>query len=176
MNSYIGEIKIFAGNYAPEGWLICNGQSLSVNDNQVLFNLLGNIYGGDGVTKFNLPDLRGRLPINQGQGPGLANYLLAQTGGIESVTLTAANAAHGHSFTVSAAAGTTDTPGPTVTLATLPTGAVSYVPFVQNTVVPKPLNPATISNVGSSGAHNNQMPTTGMNYIICTSGLYPEHP
>src|SRR3954454_18083876 len=96
-DQYIGEIRAFAFNFAPLGWAFCEGQLLPINQNQALFSLLGTTYGGDGRTTFALPDLRGRVPISSGQGPGLQNYDLGQTGGEETVTLTGNQVgAHSH--------------------------------------------------------------------------------
>ena len=88
MEPFVGEIRMFAGNFAPRGWAFCDGQLLSVSDNDALFSLLGTIYGGDGRTTFGLPDLRGRIPIHAGQGSGLSNRRLGSKGGAEQVTVT----------------------------------------------------------------------------------------
>src|SRR5436305_10346690 len=95
---YVGEIRIFAGNFAPAGWMFCDGQLLPISENETLFNLIGTTYGGDGQSTFALPDLRGRVPLHLGQGPGLSNnYILAENGGVEQVTLTTAQIpAHTH--------------------------------------------------------------------------------
>ena len=94
---YVGEIRMFGGNFAPSSWAFCNGQTLAISQYQVLFTLIGTTYGGNGTTTFNLPNLQGQLAVGMGQGPGLSNYPIGQTGGVESVTLTTANmAAHNH--------------------------------------------------------------------------------
>src|SRR3954463_4050754 len=85
---YVGVIRIFAGNFAPVNWAFCNGQLLAISENDALFALIGTTYGGDGQSTFGLPDLRSRVPIHQGQGPGLSNYVIGQNGGVETVTLT----------------------------------------------------------------------------------------
>ena len=91
MTPYIGEIRAFAGNFAPYGWQLCSGQLISISANEVLFTLVGTTYGGDGVTTFGLPDLRGKALVNQGQAPGLTNRTLGQAGGTETVTLLLSN-------------------------------------------------------------------------------------
>src|SRR5688572_18111229 len=103
MDEFIAIIKMFGGNFAPRGWALCNGQILSIAQNTALFSLLGTTFGGNGQTTFALPDLRGRVPIHPGQGPGLSNYSLGQQAGTETVTLTINNMpAHGHPFAVPA--------------------------------------------------------------------------
>src|SRR5688572_13830350 len=96
---YIGEVRMFGGNFAPLGWSFCNGQLVSIAENETLFSLIGTIYGGDGQTTFALPDLRGRAPISPGQGPGLPVYVIGQTGGTETNTLTNNNIPHTHAIT-----------------------------------------------------------------------------
>src|ERR1044072_7289766 len=97
MENYMGEIRAFAGNYAPAGWALCDGSLLSISENQTLYALLGTTYGGDGVNDFGLPDLRGRVVVNNGQGPGLSNYILGMQGGAETVVITQATLpAHTH--------------------------------------------------------------------------------
>jgi microcystin-dependent protein len=104
MDEFMGVIKLFAGNFAPKGWMFCNGQILSINSNQALFSLIGTTYGGDGTTTFALPDLRSRVPIGAGQGPGLSNYPQGQKGGAEQVTLLEAQMpAHSHPVTLTGA-------------------------------------------------------------------------
>src|SRR5437868_3362158 len=87
---FVGEIRMFGGNFAPAGWAFCNGQLLAISENDTLFNLIGTTYGGDGQNTFALPDLRGRVPVHMGQGPGLSNYIIGQNGGVETVTVTIA--------------------------------------------------------------------------------------
>src|SRR6266480_4776110 len=105
---YVGEIRIFAGNFAPAGWMFCEGQLLPISENETLFQLIGTTYGGDGQSTFNLPDLRGRVPVHQGQGNGLSNYTMGQQGGVEQVTLaTQETPAHTHPLVASTSPGTT---------------------------------------------------------------------
>jgi len=111
MDNYLGEVRIFAGNYAPEGWQFCNGQSLSVSEYQALYSLIGTTYGGDGVNTFALPDLRGRVPVGVGSGPGLTPRVLGQSGGSEEVALVESQIpAHGHNLTVNTSEASTATP------------------------------------------------------------------
>src|SRR3954469_17756273 len=99
---YVGEIRMFAGNFAPAGWELCDGQLLPISENETLFNLIGTTYGGDGQETFALPNLQSRVPMHAGQGPGLQNYTLAETGGVESVTLTTQQIPiHNHAFVAS---------------------------------------------------------------------------
>src|SRR5258705_3958583 len=87
-NPFVGEIRMFGGNFAPAGWAFCDGSLIPISENDTLFNLIGTTYGGDGENTFALPDLRGRIPIHQGQGPGISNYLIGERAGVEDVTLT----------------------------------------------------------------------------------------
>ena len=108
MEPFIGMIVQFGGNFAPRGWALCDGQLMSIAQNSALFSILGTTYGGDGRTTFALPDLRSRVPIHPGQGPGLSRYVLGQAGGVESVTLTVNNMpSHNHSFSGSSSVGST---------------------------------------------------------------------
>jgi microcystin-dependent protein len=175
---YLGEIRIFAGANPPAQWLLCHGQSLPIADYQTLFSLIGTTYGGDGVSNFLLPDLRGRLPTGNGQGPGLSNYAIGQAYGVESVALqTAQLATHNHTFYASAAAATSTTPAPTGTMTLANVGAPNY--FYENgpqaggtTTL---LNAAALSTSGGNpaAAHENRMPIMALNYIIATVGIYP---
>ena len=107
---FIGEIRMFGGSFAPLGWTMCNGQTLSIAQNDALFTLIGTTYGGDGITTFNLPDLRSRVPIHQGQALGLSPYVIGQVGGTESVTLTTAQMPQHNHAVMAAAIGNTDNP------------------------------------------------------------------
>lgn len=186
---YVGEIRMFGGKYAPEGWHLCDGSLLPVRDYQALFSLIGIAYGGDGVNTFALPDLRGRVPVGQGQGPvaGMTNRIVAQAGGSETVTLdVAAIPAHTHTFNTLAAAATTGTLIPdnaptgtnALTYAQGAGGARSYL----NNNAPSPVA-AVLDNdsVTASGAyaaqpHQNMMPSFVMNFIMAVNGLYPDRP
>ncbi|MGQ2980998.1 MAG: phage tail protein [Polaromonas sp.] len=161
-NPYVGEIRLFAGNYAPLGWQFCNGQLLSIADYDVLFTLIGTTYGGDGQQTFAVPDLRGRVPMHQGQG-----YTLGQMGGTETVTLLSAQLpAHTHTLRASTLAATGSTPGSAMLAAT---SIASYDTGAATT-------PMAASGVGVSGGsqpHDNMAPTLAVNYIISLFGIFP---
>lgn len=168
---FIGEIRMFAGNFAPRGWALCDGQLLAVSQNDALFSLLGTIYGGDGRTTFGLPDLRGRLPMHTGTGPGLSPRNMGSKIGSETVNLTSANQvpSHNHDMRVSSAAGTQNTPSggflassPGVRLFR-PTPPVG-IPLATDTVGSSP---------GGSQSHTNVMPYLCVNFIIALLGVYP---
>ncbi|MBF0373812.1 MAG: phage tail protein [Alphaproteobacteria bacterium] len=173
--NYVGEIRLFAGSYAPQGWHLCDGSKLLIKDNQMLYALLGVRYGGDGQTYFCVPDLRGRVPLGRGTGPGLTPRATGEAGGAETVAATEANLpTHTPAFYASTAKGTTDTPGPTVTRAALPTGSVAYYSPPSGTTPPtQNLAPGTITSAGGSQSHGNLMPTTCINFIIALNGLWP---
>src|SRR3954471_10543148 len=154
---------MFAGNFAPAGWMFCEGQLLPISENETLFQLIGTTYGGDGQSTFGLPDLRGRLPIHFGSG-----FILAETGGVETVTLTVPQIpAHAHSFLASADPANSPNPGANVLAET-----VSTTPyFVGPPAVA--LAPQSISAVGGSQPHDNLQPFLCINYIISLFGIYP---
>lgn len=161
---FIGQVTLFAGNFAPRGWAFCSGQLLSIAQNTALFSILGTTYGGNGQTTFALPDLRGRVPLGPGQGPGLSNVVLGQQGGVENVTLTQAQApAHGHPVAASNAAATAARPG-----GNLPAGNGAYGAAADTT-----MNPAMVGAAGGSQPHENRQPYLGMNFIIALEGIFP---
>ena len=165
---FVGEIRMFAGNFAPRGWALCDGQLLAVNQHDALFSLLGTIYGGDGRTTFGLPDLRGRLPIHQGTGPGLSPRPLGQKSGTERITLTANQlASHTHPLQASAeAADQTD-----------PAGNVNAESVTIDQYVSEPLDTTmastAITKVGGSQPHDNVQPFLCIYFIIALVGIYP---
>lgn len=160
---------MFAGNFAPRGWAFCDGQLMAISQNDALFSLLGTIYGGDGRTTFGLPDLRGRVPVHQGTGPGLSNRRLGAKGGSENETLTTNQIpSHTHNLQGSSAAGTTDNPSGNV-LAT----STSHL-FYSNTATPDTaMSNTAIANAGGSGSHVNLMPYLCVHFIIALFGIYP---
>ena len=165
---FVGEIRMFAGNFAPRGWAFCDGQLLAVSQNDALFSLLGTIYGGDGRTTFGLPDLRGRIPIHAGTGPGLSPRRLGAKSGSEKVTLTTNQlASHTHDWNANTASAKDPSPAGHVTADTSPINF--YEP--QNQTVSLASN--TIANTGGSGSHTNLMPTLCINFIIALVGIYP---
>ena len=165
---FLGTIRLVGFNFAPVNWALCQGQTLSIAQNTALFSLLGTYFGGDGVQTFALPDLRGRVAIGQGQGPGLSNYAQGQSGGVETVTVSSAQAPT-HTHTLMAAANVTaSNPGPGLALGT-PLAAVR----LYGTGSPTALAPGSIGPFGAGGAHENRQPYLGLNYIIALAGIFP---
>lgn len=171
MDAFIATILLFSGNFAPLGWAFCNGQLLQINQYSALFSLLGTTYGGDGKTTFGLPDLRGRIPVGFGQGPGLQNINLGQQIGTNTNTLTISQMPT-HSHTLSANATATGR-----NLLPVPTN--NYPAQNQDTTgnyaatTDVAMNQQAISSVGGNQSVNNMQPTLGLNYIICLQGIYP---
>jgi len=167
---FIGEIKMFAGNFAPRSWALCDGQLVAVTQNEALFSLLGTIYGGDGRTTFGLPDMRGRIPLHQGQGPGLSNRRIGEKFGTENETLTTQQLpAHNHQFQASTNPADSGYPAANVVADTDTT--LTYRKSIFDPDTPFPAN--TISNSGSSQPHSNIMPFQCINFIIALFGVYP---
>ncbi len=165
---FVGEIRMFAGNFAPRGWAYCDGQLLAVSQNDALFSLLGTIYGGDGRTTFGLPDLRGRIPIHAGTGPGLSPRRLGAKSGAENETLTTNQlASHTHDWNASTAAATGSAPAGKV-LAD-PTPVRMFRAVDQNA----DLASGKIINTGGGQPHTNLMPTLCIHFIIALVGIYP---
>ena len=167
---FIGEIKMFGGNFAPRGFAKCDGQLLSISQNQTLFALLGTIYGGDGRTTFALPELRGRLPIDDGSGPGLTPRPLGQKAGAENVSITAATMpAHSHAVMGTTNPGDSNNPAAKVP-AVAPVAAYSDEP-------PDATNAqfasSAISNAGNGQTHSNVMPFQVICFIIALDGTFP---
>src|SRR5437764_7528444 len=162
---YVGEIRMFAGNFAPAGWMFCEGQLLPISENETLFQLLGTTYGGDGQSTFALPDLRGRVPLHQGNG-----FILAETGGVESVTLTVQQIpAHSHPL-LSAQTLATDADPTSRLLAIAPVATV--FPFGTDAPLTT-LSPTSISGVGGSQPHNNFQPYLCVDFILLLFCLFP---
>ena len=166
---FVGEVRMFGGNFAPYQWAFCNGQSIAISANETLFSLIGTTYGGNGTTNFNLPDLRGRLCVDMGQGNGLSNYNIGQAGGVESVTLTT-NQMPGHSHTLSAATATANlyNPGGNLT-AKAPAGNM----YTSTGTPSGNLNTPSCSMTGGSQPHPNLMPSLCVSFIIALYGIYP---
>ncbi len=165
---YVGEIRMFAGNFAPAGWMFCDGQLLPISENETLFQLIGTTYGGDGESTFALPNLQSRVPIHQGTGPDGNTYILAETGGVEEVTLTTNQIPiHTHAFLGSSAAATLTSPSSSV----VGTSAqVDYLTIAQPTVA---MNSNAITPVGGSQPHTNLQPFLCINFIISLFGIFP---
>lgn len=166
-NPYVGEIRLFAGNFAPQGWALCQGQLLSIAENEVLFNLIGTTYGGDGISVFALPDLRGRVPVHVGSGPGLSTRQLGESGGSETVALAAAQLPqHRHHARASRNDANTSA-GPVDVL-----GKASSRLYGSG-VADIAMAPRLVTVVGGGQAHNNMAPYLGLNFIISLFGIYP---
>jgi microcystin-dependent protein len=161
---YVGEIRMFAGNFAPAGWAFCDGQVLPISENETLFQLIGTTYGGDGESTFALPDLRGRLPIHQGNG-----FILAETGGAEEITLTVNQIpAHGHPLLASTSPGVASnaqgralSSSPSINL------------YIEGQAPDANLNGAVVAPVGGSQPHTNFQPYQCVDFIISLSGIFP---
>jgi microcystin-dependent protein len=162
---YVGEIRMFAGNFAPAGWMFCEGQLLPISENETLFQLLGTTYGGDGQSTFALPDLRGRLPLHQGNG-----FILAETGGAEEITLTVSQIpSHSHPMLSSQTAATTADPNNALlAIAPLPTTLAFGVDAPLTA-----LSPTSIGAVGGSQPHTNFQPYLCVDFIISLFGIFP---
>ncbi|HEX5747396.1 MAG TPA: tail fiber protein [Archangium sp.] len=167
---FIGEIRMFAGNFPPRGWQFCQGQILSIAQNTALFSILGTTYGGNGTTTFALPDLRGRYPMQPGQGPGLSPRTLGEQGGSETVTLISNQMpAHNHTLNVSSQAGDVETPVGTVLAADTTATVLNY----RSAPIDGTMNPAVIGAAGGNQPHNNMPPYTCVNFIIALQGIFP---
>lgn len=164
-DQYVGEIRMFAGNFAPSGWYLCNGASLPISGNEVLFMLIGTTYGGDGITSFKLPDLCGRIPVGNS-----IDYHLGENGGTENVTLsTSQMPAHTHLAAANSEQAATNNP----------TDQFWGTSSLSNYVIPTPsstpltMSSSAVSAVGGNQSHNNVMPSLVINYIIASQGLFP---
>lgn len=177
--SYIGEIRLFAGNFAPVGWAFCDGALLPISENDALFNLIGTTYGGDGQSTFALPDFRGRVPIGMGQGTGLSNHYIGETGGQESITLSTANMpSHTHLGQIVVNNGNATTNIPTTSSSIATSGVFSgrtFLPNLSYTSNAPDILIATVttSSVGNSAPVSISRPRLGMNYIISLFGVWP---
>jgi len=162
---YVGEIRMFAGNFAPAGWMFCEGQLLPISENETLFQLIGTTYGGDGESTFALPDLRGRIPIHQGNG-----FILAETGGVEEVTLTVSQIpAHTHPLLGSTA--TAGSPDPAGNVGARVTVAAVF-PYGTDAPL-QPLSPQAVTPTGGSQPHTNFQPYLCVDFIISLFGIFP---
>jgi len=169
MEGMIGEIKMFGGNFAPRSWALCEGQLLPISSNTALFSILGTTYGGDGRTTFALPDLRGRVAVQQGNGPGLSSYNLGQKGGAETNTLTVNNLP---SHTHTASSELEISKGE---IANDDESSAADAGFLKADLdsTEKMTVDATVGNTGGSQAVNNIQPFLAVNYIICLQGIFP---
>jgi len=178
-NAFLGQITMFAGNFAPKNTAFCNGQMLAIAQNQALFSLLGTTYGGDGVRTFGLPNLQSQVPIHQGQGPGLSPYTIGQTGGSPSVAINQSTMPI-HTHTLNA----TQTIADSTTIATnkLPAQPNVGTPpafYAFQGAAPLPpltkvvINAAACSTVGGNAGHNNLMQSLCVSFIIFLNGIFP---
>ena len=164
---FLGQVTMFAGNFAPRGWAFCDGQLLAIAGNTALFSLFGTIYGGDGRTTFGLPDLRGRVPVHMGQGPGLSNRTVGAKSGSESVTLvTTQLPSHTHALQGSADSATTPDPSGNVF-------ARSSGDAYGSDLSASNMNPGAVSDTGGTQAHSNMQPYQAINFIVALVGVYP---
>jgi microcystin-dependent protein len=160
---YVGEIRMFAGNFAPAGWMFCEGQLLPISENETLFNLIGTTYGGDGQSTFALPDLRGRVPLHFGNG-----FTLAETGGVETVTLTVSQIpAHSHALLGTSSIATQANVSPNVFAE-----ATLFNPYI-NVNPTAPMAAQAVGSIGGSQPHNNFQPYLCVDFIISLFGIFP---
>lgn len=166
MDPFVGEIRLFGFNFAPRGWAFCDGSLLAIAQNTALFSLLGTMYGGDGRTTFGLPDLRGRVPLGFGQGPGLTARTQGESAGSETVTLTPPQLPpHGHTV---AAASTATTKNPAGAVPAFTAGGTSY-----GAAPDLSMSPAMIGGGGTSQPHPNMQPYLALNWCIALTGIFP---
>jgi microcystin-dependent protein len=160
---YVGEIRMFAGNFAPAGWMFCEGQLLPISEYETVFNLIGTTYGGDGQSTFGLPDLRGRIPLHQGNG-----FTLAETGGAEQVTLTVQQIpAHTHALLAANSVGNDPNPANNVLAES------SATSLYQSGNPVTPMAPQAVGSIGGSQPHSNFQPYLCIDFIISLFGIFP---
>jgi microcystin-dependent protein len=166
---FVGEIRMFGGSFAPAGWAFCAGQLMPISENEVLFQLIGTTYGGDGEQTFGIPDLQGRMPIHMGQGPSISqNYQIGEKAGTEQVTLTV-NQLPIHTHTLMASSDPGNATGPGGNMLSNPFNTFPYFPAPG----PQQLNAQTLQPQGGSQPHDNMMPFLCVSYIISLFGLFP---
>lgn len=171
-DAFIGEIRMFAGNFAPTGWAFCDGQLLPLSGNTVLFSLLGTMYGGNGSSNFALPDLRGRVPIGGGHGQGLSLHYYGESGGEATIVLLESEIpAHSHVYHVSTGLATSATPGEGLMPATVqPINRKEFYIYNNSSSIGGGVATAVI---GGGSAHDNMQPYVAVSYIICLQGIFP---
>ncbi len=167
---FIGEIMIVPYNFAPLGWALCNGQLMPISQNTALFSLLGTTFGGDGKSNFALPNFQGSVPIQEGQGPGLSNYDLGESGGVESVALTA-NQIPAHTHSVNAVSSQANQQGPGGN--TWAQESMGNDEFYSNAAPDTNMSPSALTNAGGGQPHSNMQPYLVMNFIIALQGIFP---
>jgi microcystin-dependent protein len=167
---YVGEIRMFAGNFPPVGWLFCSGQLLPISENETLFQLIGTTYGGDGESTFGLPNFQSRVPVHMGNGPDGISFQLGELAGVESVTLTTQQMPnHTHPFLATGNLASGNDPSGNVPAAS--TGA-TVLPFGTD-APPTALSASSIQPIGGSQAHENCQPFQCINYVISLFGIFP---
>ncbi len=174
---FIGQVQPFAFNFAPRYWALCNGQTMSIQQNQALFSLLGTFYGGNGTTTFQLPDLRSRVPMHSGNAPGGGQYNIGQTGGTENVSLNTTNTpAHTHRFVGGSAQASALEPSAGALLGAVVNDRPGQNPdpyYAPDTSPLQPLNPASLNTLGGNQPHTNIQPYLTINWCIALNGIYP---
>lgn len=171
---YLGEIRMFAGTFSPKNNAFCAGQVLNIQQNSALFSLIGTYFGGNGTTTFGLPDMRGRIPVGQGQGPGLSNYNIGEAIGSESITLSLSEMPmHNHMMMASSITGDQTAP-----VGHMPAGLSApftgfWVDGTKGSGTPIYMDPNSLSMVGGNVAHENRMPALAINFIISLVGIFP---
>jgi microcystin-dependent protein len=174
MDPFIGEIRLFGGNYAPQDWALCNGQLLAISQYSALFSILGNRYGGNGQTNFALPNLNGRVPVGAGTGPGLTSRELGEMDGTAAVTLLATQMpAHTHVANGVAANGTTQSPANAEWAQYNTTSRPAVHAPLYGTPADVTMAPTALGVSGGSQPHNNMQPFLAMNFIIALNGIFP---
>lgn len=169
---YVGEIRMFGFGRVPNGWFACDGALQSIAEYEVLYTLIGTTYGGDGINTFGVPDLRGRVPLHQGTGPGLSNRVIGQMSGTESVTLIQQQLPqHTHPLMATTAASTTGAVGNTV-LPGAVSGETMYVTDIAGAIAAS-LAPVALTSIGGNQPHDNTMPTLTVQYCIAWAGVFP---
>jgi len=174
MEGYLAQIIMFAGNFAPKFWAFCAGQIISISQNTALFSLLGTTYGGNGQTTFGLPDLRGRIPVGTGQGPGLPNVNLGEVSGAPTTTLLITNMpAHNHTATTSVAVSSANTTSEEAAGNILANQAENFYAPVATANGSLGSVTTTVGVNGGNQPFNNMQPYLGMNFVICLQGIFP---
>lgn len=177
MDAYTGQIILFAGNYVPDNWALCDGRALQSQQFPALFSLIGNLYGGNGQTTFCLPDLRGRVPVGQGQGPALSLRPLAQAFGTETASLSVSQIPpHQHKLHALTTPADALTPTSNLLAQTQNQDAAYLAPPSGTAPVTWTLSDSSVASSGGNAPHENRMPTQVLNYLICLNGLYPIRP
>lgn len=171
---FLGEVRMFAGTYAPQDFMLCNGSLLTIQQYTALYSLISTTFGGNGSTNFGIPDLRSRVPVGQGQGTNLTNRVLGQSGGAEGVTLAVADIP-AHTHTMVAATNNANNQSPAgAYLGTMTGGDEQFGPAVTANL--RAMSSTVVGYAGGNVAHNNIMPSLPITFMICTQGLYPTRP